>query len=56
MTETEEPTRPGEDARDAARESAGRAAEEEGSPREGDERQATGNPAADDAATESPAE
>jgi hypothetical protein len=58
MTETEHPDQPDEDlrevppehgdegaadARDPARDSAGRAAEEEGQVREGDERRATGH-------------
>ena len=66
MTETEEPARTDEDlrdvpseqadesggdARDPAREAVGQAAEEEGRPRGGDERRATGNPNA--AGTES---
>jgi hypothetical protein len=61
MTETEHPDQPDEDVRDVphetgdegegdarapARESAGQDAREEGAPREGAERRATGNPGA----------
>ncbi len=61
MTESQDPAQPDEDvretpseqadesggdARDAARQSAGEAAEDEGTPREGEERRATGNPGA----------